>query len=136
MLRLRLVASVIALSFVVAPWVTSQQYVASTIAGGGPVPGTTTTTTSGITTTTTTTTIGDGGPAIAAYLLGPVGVTWVNGNIFVLENGGCRVRQITNGTITTAAGTTLVPGTTSAAATGNCEYTGDGGLSSLATLNY
>jgi len=133
MLRLRLVATVIALAFVCAPWVTGQQYVASTIAGPGVVPGTTITTG---TTTTTATGIGDSGPATSGYLQAPVGVSWVNGNIFVLENGGCRVRQITGGTITTAAGigATTAPGTTTPTAI--VGYSGDGGLASLATLNY
>ena len=112
MLRLRLVATVIALSFLSAPWVTGQQYVASTIAGPGTAP------------TATVTTIGDGGAATSGYLLAPVAVQWVNGNLFVLENGGQRVRQITGGNITTVAGT---------GGTGN---TGDGASAVKATFSY
>jgi len=68
---------------------------------------------------------GDGGPAIKATLNDPSGVAFDgNGNLFVMETGGDRIREIdTRGIITTFAGT------------GNVGYSGDGGPAWKAELN-
>ena len=124
-------ATVIALAFVIAPWVTGQTYVVSTVAGPGSAPGVAVVSGS---LSTTSYGIGDGGPPLMGYLQSPVAVAWVNGNLFILENGGCRVRVVTNAIITTAAGIGIDDN--SSTTTASIGYTGDGGLSSLATLNY
>ena len=68
---------------------------------------------------------GDGGPATKATLNDPSGVAFDgNGNLFVMETGGDRIREIdTRGIITTVAGT------------GNVGYSGDGGPAWKAELN-
>ena len=49
--------------------------------------------------------IGDGGPATSAILLRPFSIAVDSaGNLFIGDSGNCRVRQVTNGIITTAAG--------------------------------
>jgi uncharacterized protein (TIGR03437 family) len=52
--------------------------------------------------------IGDGGPATSAILLRPFSIAVDSaGNLFIGDSGNCRVRQVTNGIITTAAGNTV-----------------------------
>ena len=59
----------------------------------------------------------------SAEVNAPVGVVYVNGNIFLLENGGQRVRQISSsGTITTAGGTGGPGGITSGVAAGSAKF--------------
>jgi uncharacterized protein (TIGR03437 family) len=67
---------------------------------------------------------GDGAPAAAALMdLPEAAITDVNGNIYFSDTFNNRVRRIgTNGTITTVAGN------------GVCDYTGDHGPASAATL--
>ncbi len=48
---------------------------------------------------------GDNVPATSAQLLGPYSIAVDSaGNLFLVESNGCRVREISNGTITTIAG--------------------------------
>jgi uncharacterized protein (TIGR03437 family) len=69
--------------------------------------------------------VGDGGQARQASINLPSGlVADSQGNVFVIENGGHRVRRIDrNGVITTVLGT------------GAAGFSGDGGAASSATLN-
>ena len=68
---------------------------------------------------------GDGGPATSAQLSYPTGVAVdAIGNIYIAGFGDSRVRKITNGTITTVAGTGLAG------------YNGDGIPATLAQLNH
>jgi len=69
--------------------------------------------------------IGDGGPAIQAILRQPGGVAAdANGNIYIAETGGHRVRKMDrSGAITTLAGTGVVG------------FGGDGGPAALAQLS-
>ena len=68
--------------------------------------------------------LGDGGPATAAGLNQPVSlVIDSSGNVYFSDTGNNRVREISNGTISTVAGT------------GNCCYAGDGGAAASAQLN-
>ena len=49
--------------------------------------------------------IGDGGPATSAVLYYPTGVAIdLADNLYVADSGNCRIRKVTNGTITTVAG--------------------------------
>lgn len=67
---------------------------------------------------------GDGGPATSATLAGPYSVTEdANGNLYIADTGNNRIREVSNGTITTVAGT------------GSAGYSGDGGLATSAMLN-
>jgi len=67
---------------------------------------------------------GDNGPAAAAKLNGPSGVTLdANGNIYVADSMNNRIRKIAaDGTISTVAGA------------GTCGFSGDGGPAQLAQL--
>lgn len=67
---------------------------------------------------------GDGGPAIAAKLKGPVALrTDENGNLYIADSLNQRVRRVdTRGMITTVAGN------------GNSGYSGDGGQATQASL--
>lgn len=70
---------------------------------------------------------GDGGPASAAMLNNPQGISLdASGNIYVVDRGNNRVRKIAaaTGIITTIAGN------------GTSIYSGDGGPASAAGLNY
>jgi trimeric autotransporter adhesin len=68
--------------------------------------------------------IGDGGPATAAQLDAPSSVAVdAAGNVYLSDTGHNRVRKVSNGTITTLAGT------------GDCCYGGDGGPAGSAQLN-
>jgi trimeric autotransporter adhesin len=68
--------------------------------------------------------IGDGGSATAAQLDAPTSVAVdASGNVYLSDTGHNRVRQVSNGTITTLAGT------------GDCCYAGDGGPAGSAQLN-
>ncbi len=73
--------------------------------------------------------IGDGGPATAASFGDPIRVALDgNGNLYVVELAGLRIRKIsTNGTITTFAGTGGQCG-------GPTQACGDGGLATQATF--
>lgn len=68
---------------------------------------------------------GDGGPATAAELSFPAGVTTDGfGNVYIADQGNCCVRKInTSGTISTFAGN------------GSCGYSGDGGPATAAEIN-
>jgi hypothetical protein len=70
---------------------------------------------------------GDGGPAVSAELLSPMGITLDNaGNIYFADNGNAVVRKInaSTGVITTVAGN------------GSWGYFGDGGPATSAMLSY
>lgn len=68
--------------------------------------------------------LGDGGPAAAAQLDSPASVAVDSaGNVYLADTGHNRVREVSNGTIATLAGT------------GNCCYGGDGGPAASAQLN-
>lgn len=70
---------------------------------------------------------GDGGPAVEAQLSWPKGLALgTNGNLYIADNLGCRIRKVAkDGTITTLAGT------------GTCSPSSDdGGPATSATLNY
>jgi trimeric autotransporter adhesin len=85
--------------------------------------------TSGIITTVagngTTGSSGDGGQATAAQLNDPSGIALdASGNLYIAENGGCRIRKVnTAGVISTYAGT------------GSASSSGDGGLATAAAIN-
>jgi uncharacterized protein (TIGR03437 family) len=67
---------------------------------------------------------GDGDSATSAGLSGPSGIAVDSGgNLFIADTGDQRVREVTNGTITTIAGS------------GDIGSTGDGGPATSATLN-
>jgi sugar lactone lactonase YvrE len=67
---------------------------------------------------------GDGGPATSALLAGPYAITEdSNGNLYIADTGNNRIRKISNGTISTIAGT------------GSAGYTGDGGPAISATMS-
>ncbi len=66
---------------------------------------------------------GDGGPAVAAQLSGPTGITVDNnGRLYIADNNNYRVRMVRDGTISTIAGT------------GASGYGGDGGPATAAKL--
>lgn len=80
----------------------------STVAGGEP-----------------STSLGDGGPATAAMLMAPHGVVRApNGDVYVSEFYGYRIRKVSGGIITTVAGT------------GDFGYSGDGGPATSAAFTY
>jgi trimeric autotransporter adhesin len=67
---------------------------------------------------------GDNGPATAAQLDAPLGVAVdATGNLYIADYANFRVRRVSNGIITTAAGT------------GAAGFSGDGGSAVLAQLN-
>jgi len=67
---------------------------------------------------------GDGGPALGAILNNPRGISVDRaGNLYFSDSGNFRVRKVSNGVITTVAGT------------GTRGYTGDGGPATNAQLN-
>jgi len=67
---------------------------------------------------------GDGGPAASAQLNGPQGLVWDKaGSLYIADAANHRVRKVSNGTITTYAGT------------GTAGHSGDGGAATSATLN-
>jgi uncharacterized protein (TIGR03437 family) len=106
-MRLRLYFPALALASVSCAF-SQQQYTISTIAGNN---------TSGYS--------GDNGPATSAQLNQPGGIVVdSSGNIYFSDAGNHVVRKISNGTITTYAGTAGTPG-----------YTGDGGPATKAELN-
>jgi trimeric autotransporter adhesin len=66
---------------------------------------------------------GDGGPALTAQLQGPWGLAFAaNGDLYVAEDGGLRVRKISQGIISTVAGN------------GTLGALGDGGQATSASL--
>jgi hypothetical protein len=67
---------------------------------------------------------GDTGPATLAELDSPTGVAVdKNGNIYIADNGNCRIRKVNySGIITTIAGSSI------------CSYSGDGGPATNAEL--
>ncbi len=68
---------------------------------------------------------GDAGLATAAQLQYPGDVRVEGtGNILIADTYNCRIRRVTNGTITTVAGN------------GNCFYSGDGGAATSAAVEY
>ena len=67
---------------------------------------------------------GDNGPAVNAGISDPQGVAVdPQGNVYISEGGGNRVRKVSNGIITTVAGT------------GSYSFSGDGGLATNAAIN-
>jgi hypothetical protein len=67
---------------------------------------------------------GDGGPGTTAGIDSPEAVALgPNGEVYIQEARGCRIRRLSGGTITTIAGT------------GTCGFSGDGGLAISAQLN-
>jgi sugar lactone lactonase YvrE len=70
---------------------------------------------------------GDGGSAISAMLNGPSGVAFdTAGNLYIADRSNCLIRKVnTVGVISTVAGSISFPG-----------YGGDGGLATIAQLNY
>ena len=67
---------------------------------------------------------GDGGPATAASLSGPLGVAVDSaGNLYIADTGNNRVRKVSGGTITTLAGN------------GTAGFSGDGGPAANASLS-
>ncbi len=67
---------------------------------------------------------GDGGPATAAQLSSPSGVAVdADGDLYIADYGNQRIRKVTNGTISTVAGT------------GTPGFSGDGGGATAAQLN-
>src|SRR5579871_538226 len=66
--------------------------------------------------------VGDGGPAASATVR-PFGITFDAGNNLYIVDGQNRVRKVTNGTISTVAGT------------GQSGFSGDGGLATAAQLS-
>lgn len=68
---------------------------------------------------------GDGGPASAAALGGPLDPTFdSSGNLFFIDSDNCAVRKVnTSGIINTVAGN------------GTCSFSGDGGPATSATFN-
>src|SRR5271157_3160449 len=67
---------------------------------------------------------GDGGPATSASLYTPEGVALDSaGNLYIADLGHNRIRRVSGGTITTAAGN------------GNQSFSGDGGPATSASLN-
>ena len=67
---------------------------------------------------------GDGGPATAASMSYPGGtVVDSSGNLFIVDGGNSRIREVTGGVITTVAGTATAG------------YTGDGGPPAQAELD-
>lgn len=104
---MRLQLSFPALALASVSCLVAQQYTISTIAGNN---------TSGYS--------GDSGAATSAQLNEPGGILVdSSGNIYIADSGNHRVRKISNGTITTIAGT------------GSPGYTGDGGAATSAELN-
>jgi uncharacterized protein (TIGR03437 family) len=68
---------------------------------------------------------GDNGPATSAELSGPSGVAVDSaGNLYICDAGNFRVREVSNGTITTLVGT------------GTAGYTGDNGPAASAAVSY
>jgi sugar lactone lactonase YvrE len=66
---------------------------------------------------------GDGGPATSAELNLPLSVIKVGSDFYIAETAGKRVRKVSGGTITTAAGTGAI-----------CSRSGDGAAATAATL--
>ena len=67
---------------------------------------------------------GDGGLATSAYLYGPGGVAVdFAGNLYIADTGNQRIRKVTNGVITTVAGS------------GTAGFSGDNGPATTARLN-
>jgi hypothetical protein len=67
---------------------------------------------------------GDGGPAVGASLNDPVAVAVDSaGNLYIADSNNCRIRKVSNGTITTVAGDA------------NSGFSGDGGPAGSASLN-
>lgn len=76
---------------------------------------------------------GDGGPATSASLAGPYGVALDSaGNLYLADNGNNRIREVSNGIITTVAGSGS-PCYTAASTCGS--FSGDGGPATSATLS-
>jgi uncharacterized protein (TIGR03437 family) len=72
----------------------------------------------------TTAANGDGGPATSALLCSPSGVALdATGNLYIADTFNHRIRKVTNGVITTIAGT------------GTYGYTGDNGTATSATIS-
>lgn len=69
----------------------------------------------------------DGVAATQAELANPIGVAVDGaGNLFIADTQNCRVREVTNGIITTLAGAPVGPG--------DCAFSGDGGPAAQASL--
>lgn len=67
---------------------------------------------------------GDGGPASRATLNLPIGLAIdAAGDVFIVDSGNCRVREVRDAVITTVAGS------------GTCGFSGDGGPARDAELN-
>lgn len=66
---------------------------------------------------------GDGGAPTAAQLNLPGGIAGSGSTLYIADSANCRLRKVTGGTISTAAGN------------GACGYAGDGGAPSFSTLH-
>jgi len=66
---------------------------------------------------------GDSGPATSALLNQPSGIAVGGSDLYIADTNNCRLRRVSGGTISTAAGT------------GTCGYGGDGGLATSALVN-
>ncbi|MBI5289154.1 MAG: hypothetical protein HY873_09305 [Chloroflexi bacterium] len=66
---------------------------------------------------------GDGGPAASGKVNHPQGVAIVGGDVYVGDSGNCRLRRASGGGITSIAGT------------GWCQFGGDGGPATNASLS-
>ncbi|MGB6687615.1 MAG: chitobiase/beta-hexosaminidase C-terminal domain-containing protein [Terracidiphilus sp.] len=79
---------------------------------------------------------GDGGPALSAYLVGPLGMAFDgNGNLYFADSNNSAIRRIDAKTqvITTVAGISMC---SNGICTANAGYTGDNGPATAAQLNF
>ena len=79
---------------------------------------------------------GDNGPAAGAQLYNPLGITLdALGNLYIADGWNSRVREVSNGVITTVAGSGSGGGTAGPMRLGIGVFVGDGGPATSALLN-